>query len=244
MKLFCLAGALALLAVLVGATASPAATIQEIEAVQFDPTNTDFYASGFGQLGYYLTWNNVGANNQFLTGQPARAFAHTPAAGNPSWLDFQSISTGGTGRTGPADPLTTPTRSIYQLGAVNHQAWSMDFSVLLYDPSFDGTDMSIELQGSVNGSGTSNTNFKSIALSKTDVNGGVMVKWRIDAAADETVSVAVTSFGDESYAAGFFIDSATGSGTTGGTTALVPEPATLCLLGLGLSTLIVRRRRH
>jgi hypothetical protein len=247
MKVFGLAGAMALAAVLAMAGACPAATIQEVQALQFNPSQYDFYASGYGQLGYFLTWNNVSDYNQFLTGEPARAIAHTSPA-NPAWLDFHTVSTGATGKTGIANPLTTPTQSLYQLGSKNGQAWSMNFSILFYDPGFNGTDMTVQLEGSI--AGTSTANFASHVVSKADVNGGMMVKYRIDAVANELVNVAVTSNGDESYAAGFFMDSVSGAGTAADTSTdtanlgALPEPATLCLLGLGAAGLAARRRRR
>ena len=59
MKRRLLAGAGVILVVMGLAAASPAATIQEVLATQFDPTRYDFRTSGFGLDGYYLTWDNI-----------------------------------------------------------------------------------------------------------------------------------------------------------------------------------------
>jgi hypothetical protein len=245
-----LVGAAALLVVMGMAAASPAATIQEVLATQFDPTKYDFYASGYGHDGYYLTWNNVGSTDQFLAGQPAREFAHMPAAGNPSWLNFQTISTNAPAASTNGKGGLAPTLSLYKLGVNTNQAWSMDFSILFYDPSFDGIDMTAQLQGSVAGA----NNYAARVLSETDVRGGTMIQWHIDATAGETVDVSIIANGDESYAAGFFMDNYTlgGAAATSQQSQVadsvvmdgaLPEPATLGLLLFGLGGAILGRRR-
>ena len=62
-----------------------------------------------------------------------------------------------------------------------------------------------------------------------------MLTWHIAADAGETVKVSIQSLGDESYAAGFFMDNET---------MLIPEPATVGLLAAGLACLVARRRRR
>jgi hypothetical protein len=235
MKRFGLAVTAGILAVLALAGVSPAATIQDVQAVQFNPNQYDFLTSGYGTTGYYLTWSHVDSvTNQFLTGSPGREFSRT-AASNPAWLNFSTVGTGGYGQE-IVDPSqnSIPTKSTYKLGVNTGSAWSMDFSVLFYDPAFAGSDMSIELLGSIDGT----DNYKARSLAAADVLGGTMVKYHIDADAGETVLVTITSNGDESYAAGFFMDNqSVGDGMT-------PEPATLGFLLLGAGSLLARRRRR
>ena len=247
MKRLGLALAAGVLVVLALSSASPAATIQEVLAAQFDPTQYDFYASGYGTSGYYLNWTNVDPlTHQFLTGGVTNSLTQA-ASYNPSYLTFSTLSStnnAGNTQSGANATATYMNRNIYSLGVNTGQAWSTDFSVLFYNPNFTGTDMTLELAGSVNGTDDDMTKD----LTQAQIIAGTMVKYHIDASAGETVEVAVTADGAESYAAGFFLDNMTLSGAAAATDinadTMTPEPATLCLLGLGAAGLIARRRRE
>jgi hypothetical protein len=237
--------AASVLVVLALASASPAATIQEVLTAQFNPTQYDFYASGYGTSGYYLNWTDVDpGTHQFLTGGVTNGLTQA-ASYNPSYLNFSTLSsTNNVGNSSNSKSTATSyiNRNIYGLGVNTGQAWSTDFSVLFYNPKFTGTDMTLELAGSVNGADNDMTK----ELTQAEVVAGTMVKYHIDASAGESIEVAVTSDGAESYAAGFFLDNMTLSGTatpevvkstsTGTDAATIegaelPEPATLLLLG-------------
>ena len=154
MKRLGLALAASVLVVLALSSASPAATIQEVLAAQFDPTQYDFYASGYGTSGYYLNWTNVDpVTHQFLTGGVTNGITQA-ASYNPSYLTFSTLSSTNNTSTALSSRTATGTymnRNIYSLGVNTGQAWSTDFSVLFYNPNFTGTDMALELVGSVNG---------------------------------------------------------------------------------------------
>ena len=226
MRGICLRSGMVLAAVGLLASVTSAATIQEVLAQAFDPATTDFYAAGYGQSAYYLTWNKVDGGNLFdPTGAGGAAFTQTGAA-NPAWLDFKFAPDGGGGGGGGGGGTATSMRTTYTLGNNLGGAWKMDFSILFYDPSFTGTGLTAELLGSAAGS-----DFATKDVSLAEINAGMMVTWTIDAEAGENVTVRITSYGDESYAAGFFM----------GNAIYVPEPATLALLAAGVACLGGRR---
>ena len=224
MKRLCLGGVAGIAVVLLLASISSAATIQEVMAQPFNPTSTSFIGQ-YGNAGYLLSWSNVAPSGLFGSGSPTANYAGP--ADNPSWLDFGTVSSGSTGGAGGA--AGTGLQNTYSLGTKTAGAWEMDFSVLMFDPQFAGSSVTVELIGTAEGS-----DFRAKTLTTDQVNGGTMLTWHIDGADGENVLVRVTSEGGETYAAGFFMDNPAGG---------IPEPATLCLVGIGLVGVGLRRRK-
>jgi len=222
-------GLCALVAGVLTASGVSAATIQEVLAIPFNPIAEDFYATGYGQSAYLLTWTGSLNGNLFdEAGSPGPNFTYQPPGGNPAWLMFEAQ--GGGGGAGGGGGPGTAIQSSFTLGNNLGGVWGMDFSVLLFDPDFTGTGITVELLGSAAG-----TDYVVREVEAADVVDGMMLTWRIAAEAGENVLVRVTSYGDESYAAGFFMDNENVS--------VIPEPATLALLTLGLAGVVLRRRR-
>ena len=224
-------GVCALVLALAMSSLVQAATIQEVAATDFNPTVQDFYAAGYGHGAYYLTWNGPLNGNLFGAGAPTPGITYAGAT-NPAWLKFETTGNGGGGGGGGGAGGGVPMQSTFTLGNNDGGTWSMDFSVLMFDPGFIGDSVTIELIGSDPGS-----NYISKDLTAAEVVAGKMLKWTIDALAGEQVMVRITSFGDDTYAAGFFMDNAA-------YTAAIPEPASLALLALGITTAMIKRRRQ
>jgi hypothetical protein len=227
MKRLCLGSVAGIALVLLFTPVSSAATIQEVMAQPFNPTSTSFIGQ-YGNAGYLLSWSSVAANGLFnSSGSPTGNY--TGPSSNPAWLDFGAVSSGSTGGSGGGGAPGTGLQTTYNLGTKTSGAWEMDFSVLIFDPQFQGSSVSVELLGSADGS-----DYKAKTLTTSQVNGGTMLTWHIEAADGEDVIVRISSEGGQTYAAGFFMDNPAGA---------IPEPATLLLVGIGLVTVGVGRRR-
>jgi len=229
MRSSCGVGFCALAAVLFLAAAAPAATISEVLAGPFDPTAEDYELYfGHAPSGYLLTWDNSAGNLAGPNHSPLRAPYQGPAGGNPAWLKFDQIANSGGQGTSNTN-LTT-----FTLGDNLGRAWEMDFSVLIFDKQFTGSEMKVIVVGE---DATDQNNYRDAVLSDADVVAGVMLTWHIQADAGEEVTVYVQSIGDESYPCAFFMDNeAFGA-------AHAPEPATVVVLALGLVGMAMRRRR-
>jgi hypothetical protein len=116
----------------------------------------------------------------------------------------------------------------------------MNFSILVFDPEFQGDRINIYLIGE-DPSETDNT--QTATVEAADVVDGKLLTWnikgkRIDAEnRAEEVTVIFETEGDESHAAGFFMSEAQHA-------VGVPEPATMAILAAGLGGLLARRRRR
>jgi len=230
---------LALVLVLMSSMAS-AATIQEVQAIAFNPTNQDFYALGYGHAGYLLTWSgSLGADNHFGAGGPTSGFTYGPTTGNPAWLNFQAY-TGSSSGGGGGGSTTKDYSTLYTVASHNHGNWVMDFSVLLYDPGFTGTEVKLQIVGNLAG-----TDDKTFTETAAEVQAGRLITYHLTGGDDETVSLLVTGVGGITYPAGFFMDNASGAAVSDTTTTVVPEPMSITLFGLGVvSTLMARARRR
>ncbi len=212
-----------------------AATIQQVLADDFDPTQDNYvdYFGGMAPSAYMLTWEPDPANqNKAPSGhRPGGPPDYGPAGGNPDWLKFDYLSNGGGvggGGGGAGNWLST-----FKLGNEYGNDWTMDFYVLIFDAGFAGEEINVYLIGE---DPANPDNYKMATVEAGDVITGKMLKFTIDAAAAEEVTVHVESVGDESYAAGFFMDNEN--------VGVIPEPATLALLAAGLACVVARRRRR
>ena len=217
------------------ASMASAAAITEYEEVDFDPTQQDYELwLDHAPSAYLMTWDTSVGNLAPGGHSPAGPPVYGPAGGNPPWLKFQSTGGGGGGGGGGSggggDTLST-----FKLGNEYGNEWSMDFFVMIFDADFAGEKINVYVIGE---DPTNPNNAQSVSVEADAVKTGKMLKWKIEAAIAEDVTVYIESIGDESYAAGFMMDNeAVG-------TAPIPEPATLALLGLGAAGLAAGRRRR
>ncbi len=229
-------GLCALVAGVFTASGASAATIQQVLAADFDPTQENYvdYFGGAAPSAFMLTWEPDPANqNKAPSGhRPSGPPEYGPAGGNPAWLKFNYLGGGGGGGGGGGAGANT--LSTFTLGNEYGNAWTMDFYVLIFDEGFAGAEINVYLVGQ----DLANTdNSKMATVDAAEVKTGKMLKFTIDAVKDEEITVHIEAVGDESYAAGFFMDNEHVG-------MAIPEPATLALLGLGAAGLVARRRRR
>lgn len=227
-----IAAAVCLAGILLGAPAASAVTISDVLEQDFDPTTTSPLDS-FGSSAFFLTYDDtmINPDGTFLPGGRPGPGVGLAGVSNPDELIFNFVEGGGTGGGGGGGgglpPADEPKASIYTLGNDLSGEWAMEFSMLFFDPLFAGTGVQIEIVGSEGGIGGAD-------LTQAEVNAGKMLSWDIGADPGETVQVVVSPFGDQTYAAGFFMDEASFA---------VPEPATVAFVGLGALVLLRRRRK-
>ena len=220
---------------LMGSVAS-AATISDVTALPWDPT-TDKVLDSYGYSGHFIShsaYNDTTGLFDAGSGLP-QYNAYAPEYNPPELLFAATGSTGGGGGGGGAGVGCVST---YVLGnqLSGGTDWGMTFSVLFFDEGFAGTSVAVELLGTFVGG-----DYKSHIIDAAAVQGGTLLSWDIvggyDAGTSETVNVTITAVGDCTFAAGFFMDHAYFN--------VIPEPATMALMGLGgLGMFVLRRRRR
>jgi len=221
---------------LMGSVAS-AATISDVTELPWDPT-TDKILDSYGYSGHFISYSDYdGATGLFNAGGLPQYNAYAPEY-NPPELLFAATAIGGGGTGGGATGGACV--STYVLGnkLPGGMDWGMTFSVLFFDEGFAGTSVTVELLGSFAGG-----DYKSYTIDAAAVTGGTLLSWDIVGGYDagtttsETVNITITAVGDCTYAAGFFMDNAYFN--------VIPEPATMALMGLGgLGMFVLRRRRR
>jgi len=223
---------------LMGAVAS-AATISDVTALTWDPTADPPILNSYGYSGHFISYSAFNeTTGLFETGGLPQYDDYAPEYNPPELLFTTTGSTGGVvgggGVVAGVGCVSTYVLGNNRPGAMD---WGMTFSVLFFDEGFTGSVL-VELLGSFDGG-----DYKSHMIDAADVTGGTLLSWDIiggydaDTGASETVNVTITATGDCTYAAGFFMDSAYFH--------VIPEPATMALMGLGgLGMFVLRRRRR
>jgi hypothetical protein len=257
---------LAIFAGLILTSSASAITIYDIRGQQlldganwWDPTKNGGLT--FGASAFSLMWNKIDSDGKTLLagGRPTGDYSNTWAPANPAWLNFKTGSPNTGNGTGPYQPSGilsgTVIPRLYTLESWD-KSREFDFSVFFYDPlmTLTGSQLvaTVILTGNFGTHADSKLKvdpFNVIALSADQVRAGIMATFDVGCEAGEEVAVTIET--KDTYAAGFFIDKVK-DWTPPAVTSLsdplpaamvVPEPATIALLALGLGGLMRRRFR-
>jgi hypothetical protein len=249
---------LAIFACLILTSSASAITIYDVKGTGLaDPVH--WYNSPYGSAGYSLMWNKLGPNGKDLLagGRPTGDYTGNWAPANPAWLNFKTASPVQGNGTGPYQPSGilsgTVIPRLYTLESWD-KSRTFDFSVFFYDPllSISGSELVATVilsgnHGTVAGPTVTADPFNVIALTADQVKAGTMATFNVGAEAGEEVAVTIET--KDTYAAGFFLDKVLDwdgpvkTSLADAPPAVLPEPATMALLALGLGGLLRRRFR-
>jgi len=233
---------LSVVALLLTASGAMAITIHDVMRTDFDPSVNNVLdpVSGYGSGGYYLTYSPIDGGTGLFNSTTGAPGSSGTFEGNPAWLDFflNSSGGGGGGTVGPGGGSVGASAS-YTLKTNPSGPSSFDFSVLFYNPLYDGTVAAATDVAQVILTGSDGTTVDTVGGNEALVNAGelragILLTWSIEADAGVDLNVVINSLDAGAYAAGFFLDNV----------STIPEPATLGLLAVGLGGLILRRPRR